>query len=96
MTDIPRTSKILAILLPITFPIAISGKPSSIAFIETVISGIDVPNPTTTELTNILEILRFFAIEIEPLIRDSPPKNKINNPDIIMNVLTIITEPHYF
>jgi hypothetical protein len=55
-----------------------------------------VPNPTTTELTNILEILRFFAIEIEPLIRDSPPKNKINNPDIIMNVLTIITEPHYF
>lgn len=96
MTDIPRMSKILAMLLPIALPMAISGDPSRIALIETVISGIDVPNPMITELTSILEILRFLAMQTDPLTKNSPPKNKANNPAIMINVLSMPKNPHSF
>lgn len=84
----PRTSKILAILLPITFPMAISGESLRTAPIETVISGIEVPKPTMTELTNILEIFKFLATDIEPAIKDSPPKYKITNPNNMLKMST--------
>lgn len=88
IADIPRINKILAMLLPTTLPIAISGVPLNIASTETVISGIEVPKPTIIELTNILEIFKCLATDIEPFIKASPPKYKIINPDIIVTIST--------
>jgi len=84
--DIPSINKIFAILLPITFPTAISGVFFNMASTETVISGIDVPKPTITELTKILEIFKCLATDTAPLMSASPPKYKIIMPDIMATI----------
>jgi len=59
---IARTSRILEILLPTTFPIAISGKPFKAAWILTSNSGAEVPKATTVKPMIMVGIFKRRAI----------------------------------
>jgi hypothetical protein len=77
---IPITKRVFAILLPITFPMAISGEFLSIALTETVNSGIEVPNPAIIDPTKTLERFNFFEIDIDEFIKNSPPRYNNRSP----------------
>jgi hypothetical protein len=68
-------SSTLAILEPTTLPMEISGEPANAACNETRSSGVDVPNPTITMPTIILDIRRRPAMATLPRTSPSPPAN---------------------
>lgn len=69
---IPRMRKILAILEPSTFPIAISVLPLTAARSETISSGILVPIATIVRPIIASDIPHFFASETAPSTRRFP------------------------
>ena len=69
----PMMSRILAVFEPTTFPIAIAGAPSTLAFRETSSSGMEVPKPTTVKPISNGGIRRRLASDTEPLTRYSAP-----------------------
>ena len=80
----PRISKMLVILLPITFPKTISELPLARALIETANSGALVPKATIVNPMSILGTLKFKAVEEAPSTKISAPlirkiKPSINN-----------------
>ena len=90
IADIPSTSNILAILLPITLPIAKSGEPSNAAKRFTINSGADVPNETTVSPITSGEIFSFNAKDDAPLTIDSAPPIRIAKPRITSRMFKII------
>lgn len=60
-------------LLPSTFPIAISVLPDMLAKMLTISSGAEVPNATMVKPITIDEILSFLAIEDDPSTSKSAP-----------------------
>ena len=79
MAETPSISRILLMLLPKIFPIAISVAPLNAEKIFTVNSGADVPKATMVKPTTISEIPNFFAIA------DAPSTNQLalNNIKVI-------------
>lgn len=73
MAVIPIISKILAMLLPITFPIAIPLLPFKLEVMLTISSGKEVPIETTVRPITKLDIFSLFAMEIAPSTRKSAP-----------------------
>jgi hypothetical protein len=71
--ETPRIKKMLKILLPITFPIAISEFPVYAAYVLTINSGADVPNATTVKPITIFGIPYFFAKDDAPSTRRLAP-----------------------
>ena len=83
MAVIPRTRPMLAILLPITLPIANSGAASNEARMATASSGADVPNAiTVAPITNGL-IFKNRARRVLPFTRKSAPKKSRASPATI-------------
>ena len=80
--EIPRINRMLTILLPKIFPIAISVLPFADAKILTMNSGADVPKETMVKPITIGEIFRFFAIEEAPSTRRLAPFIRSTNPRI--------------
>jgi hypothetical protein len=89
MAVIPNTIPILAILEPITFPIAISGLLSRAACILTKSSGAEVAKETTVKPITILEILNLNESATEDLTKNSPPTTKNKNPKKIKSMLML-------
>ena len=81
MALIPNTSEILAILDPITFPIAISLVPFNAALTLTRSSGADVPKATTVKPINPALKPSLAAIEDAPSTKNLPPRSNIPRPD---------------
>jgi len=81
--DIPITTNILAILLPIMFPNTISGEFFIAALMETDSSGIEVPNPIITALISNLETQKLCANEMQPFNNIFPPRKRRTIPDNI-------------
>lgn len=83
----PKTSPMLAILEPITFPKEISEEPSKAACKLTNSSGADVANDTTVIPITILEILNLKDIATEALTKNSPPTTKRSKPNMTQTKL---------
>ena len=82
----PRISKVLNMLEPTMFPIAISALPWNDDMKLTTISGVDVPIPTiVSPMTNSL-IPNFFAMLEEPSTSQLAP-NMINMSPAISKVI---------
>ena len=84
----PRTSPIFPIFEPITFPKAISGKPSKAALILTIISGAEVANETTVKPTIIFEMLSLNESPTDDFKSQFPPITRSNSP-ITINTKSI-------
>ena len=80
--DIPSINRMLAMLLPKIFPIAISVLPFADAKILTMNSGADVPKETIVNPITMGEIFRLFAIEEAPSTRRPAPFIRSTNPII--------------
>jgi hypothetical protein len=84
----PRTKAMLAMLEPITFPMAIPVLPFKAAFKLTKSSGAEVPKETTVIPIRNGETLSFAARAAELLTRKSPPTSRKTIP-IRRNIITI-------
>ena len=82
IAETPRIRRIFAILLPTTFPMAISDDPSRTEKILTISSGAEVPNATTVSPITMGVIPNFLAREDAPRTRVSAPAIKITKPII--------------
>lgn len=71
--DTPRTNKVLNIVLPIKFPIAILGFPFFIAAIDVNTSGNDVPIAIINIAINVCDIFNPYAIFSAEDTTTSPP-----------------------
>ena len=76
----PKIRKILAILLPNTFPMAIPELPLKLAIKLTINSGKEVPKETTVSPIVISEIFIFFATAEDPVTKKSAPFTRHTNP----------------
>ena len=79
----PKTKKILKRLLPITFPMAISGFFFKAATIDVANSGSDVPPATKVKPMIDSLIPKLRAMLVVPSINHSPPKIRATNPPMI-------------
>lgn len=77
---IPKTSRILKILLPTTFPIAISDCFFNDAITEVTISGADVPNATIVRPITASETPNEDAIDFAELTKSSAPSHSHTSP----------------
>ena len=82
----PKIKSIFKILLPITFPSTISELFDAKAFIETANSGADVPKAIIVRPINILDTLKFWAVDDAPSTKISAPLIKKTNPKINNNI----------
>jgi hypothetical protein len=80
MPVIQRIRRILAILLPMIFPTAISLLPFIAAVTLTTSSGRDVPKATIVRPMIRVETPNFLAIEEAPRTRMSAPHTRMRNP----------------
>jgi hypothetical protein len=102
---IPRIKKVLAILLPKIFPMAISALPLQLAKILIINSGTEVPkatmvSPITSEDTPNLRAKEEAPStkKSAPFIRKIKPKTKNNQLDNIFKLYTeykLLTKIHY-
>jgi hypothetical protein len=86
--QIPNTRRILVILEPIIFPIAIPDLPYNAAFKLTPSSGREVPNATMVSPITNLEIFNLEAIWTDDFTNQSAPK--YNNTVPIIRYITLI------
>jgi hypothetical protein len=84
MAEMPRISRMLAMLEPTTLPTAIPGDPAQAADREVRSSGIDVPKPSTTAPTTAIGSRIRVAKATPPRTRPSPPPSSRTSPDTIM------------
>ena len=80
--DMPSISKILAILLPKTLPMAISELPLALETMFTISSGMDVPNETMVNPITKSDNPNLLPNEVEPFTRKSAPLINITKPII--------------
>ena len=86
---VPIIKRLLLMLLPITFPKTISEAPFDSAWIETANSGALVPKATIVRPINILDTLKFCAVDDAPSTKISAPFIRKTKP-IINNITCII------
>lgn len=98
MAATPRTRAMLVMLEPMTLPMANPGLPSIEARVETIISGMDVPNPKTTTPMMRGETLKCREVLAAPSIKTSELQTRRVNPIIrpivgnksVSNILKIL------
>ena len=83
IADTPKTSKMLTMLLPTTFPTATSALPVSAACKLTPSSGALVPNATTVKPITSGVIRNDAASAAAPRTKNSPPMTSNNSPNRI-------------
>src|SRR3989338_2306231 len=80
MADIPKMSRIFAILLPKIFPMAMSVFPFILAKMLTMSSGVEVPNATMVSPMTRDDMPNFFAMEDAPSTSQSAPLIRSGKP----------------
>ena len=78
--EIPSMCRMLAILLPITLPMAISELPLTLETRLTSSSGVEVPKDTMVNPITRSDNPNFFPKEIEPRTKKSAPLIRITKP----------------
>ena len=78
--EIPSINKMLAILLPITLPMAISEFPLKLETRFTKSSGVEVPKETMVNPITRFDNPNFFPREVEPRTKKSAPLIKTTKP----------------
>src|SRR5690606_12454837 len=95
MAHIPRISRMLTILLPITLATARSGEPCKADKILTVSSGADVPKETTVRPITKEETRNLAAKDEAPRTNPSAPSTSSTKPIIINIISRVIAEKYY-
>jgi hypothetical protein len=86
---VPRTPRMLKVLLPTMLPMAMSERPSIAAPRLTTSSGADVQNATTVIPMSSGEILNLLATASAPRTSHSaPPKSRTNPPNAYAYIIT--------